>query len=168
MNCNISLINPCILKKSIIRIHTTVLFQNHLQFTLKSVSTSSFCTLSTCSQGLSISWQMSLLWWSSDLSVSCLLGWESIQTGGVGRCTPLSRQYTSRSGFPCVLTPTNQGVLNLCVEFFKASLQVFRNQEWASTTSSHPWCTECLSMCQQQIPRRNHSSTPKASKLFWT
>ena len=39
-------------------------------------------------------------------------------------------------------------------------LQVSRNQGWDSSTFSHPWHTECLSMCyRQQIPRRIHNST---------
>ena len=99
---NVSIISIC-----------TSLFQNHLQFILKTAFMSSLHTLSTCSQGLSISQLLPFLWWSSELSVSCLLGPESIQTDGVKSCTLFPRQYTSRSAFPCVLTPISQGALNL-------------------------------------------------------
>ena len=38
--------------------------------------------------------------------------------------------YTSRSGFPCVLTPTGQGVLNLLCRGLHGTLYVPRNQDW--------------------------------------
>ena len=50
------------------------------------------------------------------LSFQSLVSWDKRQSRLVElKDAPLSRQYTNRSAFPCMLTPTSQGVLNrLC------------------------------------------------------
>ena len=69
---------PCILKH--LYNHNEVLLTSHWVFTrvtddlLLIMSPTSLCTLSTCSQSLSFSWLLLLLWWSSEPFISCLLG----------------------------------------------------------------------------------------------
>ena len=116
---DISLINQVHFKNiSIIRICTS-LFQNHLQSTIKSAFMSSFCTLSTCSQGLSISQLLSLLWWSSELSVFCLLGQEATRLVEL-KDAPLSLGSTPTDlhFHVCSLPPVRVFWI-VCGEFFK-------------------------------------------------
>ena len=103
-------------------------------------SLSSLCTLPTCSQG------PSYLICDDPVSLHSLVSWVERQSRLVElEDALLSRQNTSRSAFPWVPTPTSQGALNILCGVLQRPLQVSRNQDWA--TSSHPQCTECLSMC---------------------
>ena len=121
-------------------------FQSHVQSTTNSV----FIFIShTVNPALRVCTSVNYhLFCDDPVSLQSLVSWGEKQSRLVElKDALLSRQYTSRSAFPSVLTPASQGVLNLLCGVLQRPPQVSRNQDWASSSSSHSWHTECLSMC---------------------
>ena len=80
---------------------------------------------------------------------------------------PLSRQYTSRSAFSCVLTPTSQGVLNLLFGILQRPL--IRSLGTKNGLQLLPPTLDIQSAsvrAKSKLPQRNHSSTHKSIELF--
>ena len=119
-NCNskhILPISPCILKMSLqspwSALNKSTSFPKVTYDPYLIHSLSSPCTLVNLLSGSELQLTITasvVIQWAFSLFVS----WVKRQSRLVElKDVLLSRQYTSRSAFPCVLTPTGQGVLNL-------------------------------------------------------
>ena len=148
--------SPCILKASVCLKHSEPNVCTKVKFWFFTPHTANLFTWSkhllTTNMSVLIQWVLSPL----SLGLRGNLDWWSWmmhsfhQTAQQQIC--ISRQLTScQSGW---------SKLKLLCGILLRPLQVSRNQDWDSSTSSHPWCTECHSICLlQPIPRSIHCST---------